>query len=275
MRKIIILCAAVFLALSFSLSDAGYPVRPVDPLTVEVVGEEGGAFQSIPYKSYRQGGTHIVKKYLEASKGQNYTIIVRNRTSGRIGVVVAVDGRNIISGKQSNLNCNEQMYLIDPHGYAKFQGWRTDSATVHKFYFTDVADSYSVRTFSDTSAMGIIAVAAYREKVKHPHVYREPGGPIELQRAPAGSAPKRSAGKSDSAQSESAGTGFGESVYAPVERVEFKPAATPAQKILIKYEWRSTLCKKRLISCEPKPGQGNRLWDDGGYAPHPPDYQHN
>jgi hypothetical protein len=279
MRKIIVLFTAVFLAVSFSLSDAYRPpVRPVDPITVEVVGEDGGTFQSIPYRSSRQGGTQITKKYLEAVKGQNYSIIIRNRTSQRIGLVIAVDGRNIISGKQSNLGKNEEMYLIEAHGYAKFQGWRTDSATVHKFYFTDVADSYSVRTFSDTSAMGLIAVAAYREKIKHPPVYRssKPIGSSEAAPAATGSAPKRAAKSSmDRAKSESAGTGFGESVYAPVERVEFEPVATPAQKILIKYEWRSTLCKKKLISCEPKYREGNRLWDDGQYAPHPPDYQHN
>jgi hypothetical protein len=271
MRTIVMLFAAFFLFVSLSFADVRRPpIRAVDPITVEVVSEEGGAFQTIHHKNYREGGTQIVKRYLEAQKGQNYSIVIRNRTSGRIGVVVAVDGRNIISGKQSNLSSNEQMYLIDPHGYAKFEGWRTDSATVHKFYFTDVADSYSVKTFGDTSAMGVIAVAAYREKVKRPPVYKSarPAGAPES----AGAAPKRSAKSMDRAKEESAGTGFGESVYSPVKRVEFEPITVAAQKVLIKYEWRSTLCKKGLISCEPgRKGEGNRLWDDNGYAPYPPD----
>jgi hypothetical protein len=275
MKKIIILLAAVIMALSVSVSFAYRPpVRAVDPVTIEIIGEDGSSFQVIPHKNYREGATRIIKQYLEARKGQNYSIVVRNRTSDRIGVVVAVDGRNIISGKQSNLANHEEMYLIDPHGYAKFQGWRTDSSTVHQFYFTDVPDSYSAKTFRDTSAMGVIAVAAYREKVKRPPVYKSarPSGSSEGAAAPR-AAPGRSAKSMDRAKEESAGTGFGESVYAPVERVHFEPLATPAQKILVKYEWRSTLCKKGLISCGPRHKEGNRLWDEGGYAPYPPDYQ--
>jgi hypothetical protein len=274
MKTIVSLAAAVFLLAASSLSAEARrpPVRPAEPVTVEIISEDGGVFQSIPYKSYRQGGTNIIKRYLEARKGDNYSIIIRNRTSGRVGVVVAVDGRNIISGKQSNLGLGEQMYLIEPYGYARLQGWRTDSSTVHRFYFTDVADSYSVRTFRDTSAMGVIAVAAFREKVKRPPVYKQGEAPDAVPSAP-GSVAKRSARKADSAKSESAGTGFGESVYAPVERVEFEPVAVAAQKVLVKYEWRATLCKKGIISCGTGQGEGNRLWDDGGYAPHPPDYR--
>ena len=46
------------------------------------------------------------------------------------------------------------------------------SDTVHKFYFTDTADSYSVRTFEDSTAMGVIAVAVYREKERPQPLYQ-------------------------------------------------------------------------------------------------------
>jgi hypothetical protein len=36
-------------------------------------------------------------------KGENYSIVIRNNTPERIGVVIAVDGRNIITGEKSFL----------------------------------------------------------------------------------------------------------------------------------------------------------------------------
>ena len=41
------------------------------------------------------------KGYVEAVKGDHYSIVVRNLLNRRVGLVIAVDGRNIISGMQS------------------------------------------------------------------------------------------------------------------------------------------------------------------------------
>jgi hypothetical protein len=267
MKNFIILIAAAFLAAAVSLTYAHQPVSSYDPVRIEVVREDGSTLLSIPHRDFYEGGTHVIKKFLEARKGQNYGIVVRNMTPDRIGVVIAVDGRNIISGKQSDLKNSEQMYVIDGNGYARLDGWRTDNSTVHKFYFTNAADSYSARTFNDTSAMGVIAMAAYREKEKPRQIYR----PYKSEgHAPAAAAAERSIRKSASSLDESAGTGFGDAQYAPVVRVEFEPEASPVVKTLVKYEWREVLCKKRLLACGKD--QGNRLWDEGSYAPYPPGY---
>ena len=234
---------------------------------VKIVPDNGGLFTTIPFKDYFSGNTHIIKKYLEARKGENYSIVVRNRTSERIGIVVAVDGRNIISGKKSYLKNNEMMYIVGPYGSEKFEGWRTDDDTVHKFYFTDMHDSYSVRTFGDKSAMGVITVAVFREKDR-PAIFFDKTL-REESHAPSAGAP----GKSDSKRygDESAGTGFGDGRYSPVVRVNFEPERIPHEKILVKYEWRDVLCKKGLIKCWQE--ENNRLWDEYGYAPFPPGYR--
>ena len=40
------------------------------------------------------------------------------------------------------------------------------------------------------------------------------------------------------------------------------------ESILIKYEWRSNLCRMNVISCGTTYGNtGNRLWDNYGFAP--------
>ncbi|MBI5639426.1 MAG: hypothetical protein HZA17_03275 [Nitrospirae bacterium] len=232
---------------------------------VDVVSENGEILRIIPHTSYEAGQTHLIKRYLEAKKGQNYSIVVRNNTPDRIGLVIAVDGRNIINGSASNLRSTEAMYIVNPYDSERLNGWRTDRNTAHQFYFTEPADSYSIRTFDDSSAMGVIAVAAFRERVHHrPHEERS----MKKAPAPAAGAPSRS--KDRDALSEAAGTGFGEERYSPVVTVAFEPEGTAFSKTLIKYEWREVLCKKGILKCRPQ--ARNRLWDDGNYAPFPPGY---
>jgi hypothetical protein len=199
------------------------------------------------------------KVYVEAVKGDHYSILVRNLLNRRIGVVVAVDGRNIISGGKSWLRNDERMYILEPYGQGEFKGWRTNLDSINRFYFTDVADSYAAAVH-DESAMGVIAVAVY------PEVRRQ--DPADLSRSSMGSA-RRDAPAAKS-ESESAGTGFGRQEHSPARVVAFEPESVAAEKVLLKYEWRSTLCQQGILRCgAPRPAR-NRLWDDDGFAPPPP-----
>jgi hypothetical protein len=240
--------------------------RPRKEVSIEVVSDTGRSMLTVPHKEYRNEGTRIIKKYLEAKQGENYGIVIRNTTPERIGVVIAVDGRNIISGKKSDLKNNENMYVINGYGHARYDGWRTDRDTVHRFYFTATDDSYAVRTFNDSSAMGVIAVAVYREKERPQPLYEG-----KKEHAPAAPSVGSSAKSRMGAQrDESAGTGFGDARHSPVITVSFEPEHAPVQKTLIKYEWREVLCRKGILSCRQE--QGNRFWDQDEYAPYPPGY---
>ncbi len=199
------------------------------------------------------------KVYVEAVKGDHYSILIRNLLSRRVGVVVAVDGRNIISGRQSWLRNDERMYILEPYGVGEFKGWRTSLDSINRFYFTDVADSYAA-AFHDESAMGVIAVAVYPEVPRRRDADLSRAVPRSEQRA----AP------SAKSEEESAGTGFGREEHSPARLVAFEPEAAPAQKVFLKYEWRSTLCRVGIISCGKIRPPRNRLWDDDDFAPPPP-----
>jgi len=237
-------------------------------VNIEIVSERGSNFLTIPHKDFTQGGTHIIKKYLEARRGENYGIVIRNPTPERIGVVIAVDGRNIISGKKSDLKSSEDMYIVNGYEHGNYDGWRTATDQIHKFYFTDTADSYAMKTFSDSTAMGVIAVAIYREK-EQPKTLREQKKLDFAPGAPSAEGSARS--KTGAARDESAGTGFGDEKYSPVIRVAFEPELTAVQKTLVKYEWREVLCRKGILNCKQEPR--NRLWDEEEYAPYPPGYR--
>jgi hypothetical protein len=217
-------------------------------VTVEIVDERGRRFEQFPVQS----GGDAYRAYLQAERGETYRIRIRNHTGERIGVVVAVDGRNILSGKRSELERREPMYVLAPYERGEFAGWRTSLDEVHEFYFTDWKDSYAA-AFRDASAKGVIAVAVYREVREQ---YREE----KSVRAP-------SAKRSDEA-----GTGFGDRRYDPAVRVDFDAERHASSQVFLKYEWRETLCRRGVARCE-RGRDRNRFWDDDeglAFAPFPP-----
>ena len=242
---------------------------PGSRVDVEIVSDGGEVFPIYPADS-RQ---NLRRAYLEARNQARYRIRVHNRASRRVGLVIAVDGRNVISGARSELARGEPMYILEPDERQSYEGWRTSETEVHEFYFTDWKDSYA-EAFGDRSARGVIAVAVFRERVPA-QTLREfsSGGRNEQPRAAQRGAPESAptAKSEEKARDDSAGTGFGEEIYSPVRRVVFESERSPAVKYIFKYEWRETLCGMGVIQCVPR--EKNRFWDEGerlGFAPFPP-----
>jgi hypothetical protein len=241
---------------------------------VRIVSDHGREFTKFrTYPRFRQEGRYF---YVEASKGERYSIQVTNTSNRRVGIVISVDGRNIIDGKKSDLKRSEKMYIIGPFETNTFEGWRTAMDRTNRFYFTDQSDSYAEKVFADASAMGTIAVAVFREKIHETiPVWDRPAAMKEAPAAGATPAPRASSESlsADSAErkkSEQAGTGFGETTYSPTRYVQFEPEGSPIDRIVMKYEWRAELCKKGFIHCGPK----NRLWPEGHeFAPIPRDFR--
>ncbi len=232
-----------------------------NPVRIEIIDDHGRSFA----KHQHRNGYKSHRAYLEAKKGKNYKLRVRNQTNKRIAIVIAVDGRNIISGKKSNLKNHERMYVLGPHQSATYKGWRTGKNRVNRFHFTASGDSYAA-AWGDHSAMGVIAAAVYEEKPQRQYSSDYYSNKVAPQ------AKRRSA-------SEAAGTGYGREEHSASVRVNFRPKSTVAAKYFYKYEWRETLCKHNVIQCHSnyynKPD--NRFWPNndrghGAYAPPPPRY---
>ncbi|HNZ11124.1 MAG TPA: hypothetical protein PKI97_06745 [Smithellaceae bacterium] len=261
MKKIILIS---FVLLIWTSVAAGTVIG--DAVDVSVITDRGSFLPFYTVKSRH----HLKKVYAEAVEGDHYRIVVRNKLNRRVGVVVSVDGRNIISGQKSWLKNTERMYIIDPYSTNEYSGWRTGQDKINRFYFTDAPDSYAA-AFGDESAMGVIAVAVYPE-VRHcppppyfSHRTKEEGKNESTRDMAAPSV----LGKSQAM--ESAGTGYGHEEYSPSYRVEFEPEKKVVESILIKYEWRKTLCKMNIIHCgRPYEYSHNRIWENDGYAPPPP-----
>ncbi len=221
----------------------------IDAVAVSIIADNGRSLREYPVENRRD----LYRAYVEAQPGMHYAIRVRNLTGERVGVVIAVDGRNIISGQRSRLRPNERMYILEPYGQYTYRGWRTGQNRVNRFYFTDAGGSYAA-AWGDYSAMGVIALAVYHER-RRPEA-RRPHGP-QIQRTP------------------EPGTGFGQTERSPSRQVAFNPEPHASGRWLVKYEWRDSLCQRGVINCRPVHTHqpGNRFWPDddrGGYAPRPP-----
>ena len=260
---------AVSLCASFTGAHASAPV------SIEIVGADGRTFREIPASS-RDGA---LRSWLQAEKGARYEVRVRNTSGERLGLVIAVDGRNIINGKRSELSRTEPMYVLDAWNLQTYSGWRTSLEAVNEFYFTDWKESYA-EAFGDRSARGVIAVAVFREvppracayqpSLKRPDNRSADSEAGVYPAPPPTSAEQRSAGKAEDGlrRDESAGTGYGDRRIDHAVRVEFTAQSNPDSRHFIKYEWRETLCRKQLLDC----GEQNRFWDEStlGFAPPPP-----
>ncbi|MCK5897334.1 MAG: hypothetical protein KAG20_11035, partial [Cocleimonas sp.] len=201
----------------------------------------------------------IKRAYVQAKRGKRYSLRVRNASNRRVGVVIAVDGRNILTGKKSWLRKNEKMYILNPYETTVYKGWRTGKNHINRFFFTASGQSYA-SAWQDKSAMGVIAFAVFNEKPRI--MYRQDNEQKGKNRR---SAP------SSALRADEAGTGFGREEYSPTVHVRFKPQHRAVSKHFYKYEWRSVLCKRGVIDCYKRPRKPhNRFWSEESYAPYPP-----
>ncbi len=105
-----------------------------------------------------------LRRYFQAYAGRNYAVVLRNNTGSRVGVLISVDGLNVVNGERTNLRGTEPMYVLGPWETATIRGWRTSLDDIQKFVFVDEARSYASRTGQANGDMGWIRVLAFREQ---------------------------------------------------------------------------------------------------------------
>jgi hypothetical protein len=233
--------------------------------------------------------------YLEARAGCAYALRIANHSPERIGVVLAVDGLNAISGEReagpSDPARRGRMYVIDPWDEVRVRGWRTSLEDVRQFTFVDERGSYAARTGRANAKMGWIQAWAYRERFaariappppgpwdRQPYEEREEGARREAvpegsddkaEAAPpkaaappvAGAAPESRAAdgalrkRSDGGGSYP-GTGWGSQAWDPATVVRFDAQPAPADTVTLRYEYAPAL---RALGLLPSPRERDRL----------------
>ncbi len=171
---------------ALTLCAAGAPARAAvwqaSGSLVDVTIEMDGA--TAPLFAARDGSGRF---YFEARAGRAYAVRIANRSPERVGVVLAVDGLNAVSGERepgpSASSRPGRMYVIDPWDAVSVRGWRTSLADVRRFTFVDERASYAARTGRANSRMGWIEAWVYRERASV-RVWRPRPGPWDRRPAP-------------------------------------------------------------------------------------------
>ncbi len=226
------------------------------------------------------------RSYFQAFKGRNYALQLRNNTGERVGVLIAVDGLNVVNGERSSLSNREAMYVLDPFESATIRGWRTSLDEVRRFVFVDEERSYAERTGQANGDMGWIRVLAFREQ--RPIAWTLPrfnGGPEPYDKdgmarergdasgeardearrevAPAPQAPGKSGvmpyNSQPQTEQSAPGTGWGERRQDRVEQTRFLAAAGATDRITLRYEYSSGLRALGIVPVRER--NRDRVWE--------------
>jgi hypothetical protein len=236
------------------------------------------------------------RRYFQALRGRNYALAVTNNSGRRIGVLIAVDGLNVVNGQRSSLGSGEAMYVLDPWERTVIRGWRSSLDDVRKFVFVDEERSYAERTGQANGDLGWIRVLAFNEtgnpwyKIQDKVRGGEDGGPVpygsrqskdepqadrrdqagapdatppvaeaepEARSKPDGANKTFGREESQAPAPSSPGTGWGDKRHDPVRRVWFVPEPIATDQLVFRYEYASGL---RALGIEPRSSR-DRLWE--------------
>jgi hypothetical protein len=263
--------ACVFLACLACVAAPRATTAPPDrpALTGDVDILVGG----VPQRRYAHDG----RWYVEALKGREYAIRVRNPYGVRVAVALTVDGLNTIDARHTSAAAARK-WVIDPYDSITISGWQTSRSEARRFEFTTEEGSYAQALGYGTN-LGVIAAAFFKERVP---VRMNETTRDEQKRQSAPAAPTPSA--SDSAAGSRAGkaekdddyaaTGMGRRTDHHVTQVRVDLEDRPSQTVLIRYEYRPQLVTLGILpparATGPLQRRERASGFEPGFSPEPP-----
>ena len=234
------------------------------------------------------------RRYVEAVRGGEYSLRVRNPFPVRVAVSLSVDGLNTIDGRRTS-RWDASKWVIEPYQTVTISGWQVSRERARRFYFTTERDSYASK-MGRASDLGLISAVFFRERaavpvpMTRPYPSNEPRSKRESGETDEKSGRAESLSRSDSAGSRSqrgmvvpdpapaddyAATGIGRSVHHDVRWVQLDLDPRPAAELTIRYEYRDALVRLGVLPRtypEPDPlrrRERARGFEEPRYAPEP------
>lgn len=220
------------------------PPLPAQPLQLELL------IDGVPQRQWPARG----KTYVEAQRGREYSLRLRNLTGERVAVALSVDGLGTIDAKTTSMQ-DAAKWILAPWQSIVIDGWQTSAQSARRFYFTTEQESYGA-WLGRTDNLGVITAALFRERAARRCDELDLGLRGDSPRAgasqaaPPAAAPERQREqKSDSRASrdEYAATGIGREVDHGVVRVDFEEESQPAAVVSLRYEYRPALIALGVI----------------------------
>jgi hypothetical protein len=196
---------------------------------------------------------HAGRWYVEALKGREYAIRLRNPYGVRVAVALSVDGLNTIDARRTSAR-DARKWVLGPYETITISGWQTSLSHARQFFFTTEDDSYASR-LGKPADLGIISAVFFAEKVRRPVPVagREAPAPAEAGQAGAAkpqSRNERSGVGASAAAKEAedyAATGMGRETDHRVRQIYMDLEDAPAASIDIRYEYRPQLVRLGIL----------------------------
>jgi hypothetical protein len=215
---------------------------------------------------YAHGG----RWYVEARKGREYAIQLRNPYAVRAAVALSVDGLNTIDGRETTA-ADARKWVLGPYETITISGWQTSQTEARRFEFTTEARSYG-QALGKTANLGMISAVFYRERVPivtpdASNEYTARGAPAPESSAPAKQEAAAAARRDNSALDEYAATGMGRRTGNAVAQVWLDLEDAPVQTVNIRYEFHPQLVRLGILPSAPTADPLHRRERAHGFAP--------
>ena len=215
----------------------------------------------VPQQRYAHNG----RWYVEAIKGREYAIRLRNPYGVRVAVALSVDGLNTIDARQTTA-AEARKWVLGPYETVTISGWQTSQTQARRFEFTTEEKSYG-QALGKTANLGVIAAVFFKERSQ---TYMTEAPSKQARRE----VPRAAAPAAESAADEYAATGMGRRTDHAVTQVWLDLENTPAQSISIRYEFRQQLVSLGILPRTPvmdplQRREGARGFEPG-FSPEPP-----
>ena len=260
------------LAASLALAAAPPAVMSAAPVR-HPAGEVDILVDGAPQPRYAHDG----RWYVEASKGREYAIRLRNPYAVRVAVALSVDGLNTIDARDTTA-AGARKWVLGPYETVTISGWQTSQTEARRFEFTTEAGSYG-QALGKTANLGVISAVFFRERVRVvvPETrkdYLERQAPAAPRSAPAEPAASAAAGANKEAADEYAATGMGRRTGHAVEQVWLDLEEAPAQTVNIRYEFHPQLVRLGILpptrTPDPLQRRESARGFEPGFCPEPP-----
>jgi hypothetical protein len=198
--------------------------------------------------------------YVEALRGQEYTLRLTNPLGYRVAVALAVDGLNSIDATHGNAR-SAAKWVLGPYETIEISGWQVNAREARRFYFTGERESYGA-ALGQTANLGVIEAVFFRERRSLVRRYQDfvqerarrederQGRGEAAGAAPSASseaAPQRTKDAAPAPRDEYAATGMGERTGHSVENVRLELETAPAATLRLRYEFRPQLVRLGLL----------------------------
>jgi len=204
--------------------------------------------------------------WIPAVKGQEFDLVVQNRSDDRIEAVISVDGLSVMNGRPGSLRTRG--YVLNDGSHLMIPGWRVDDETVARFAFGSVSEGYAARMGFTPRNIGVIACAVFAE-APPPAAYKVADGDGEVEvldqidaapevlfhtTEPVVEKVRRKRPRPQKTHTDDVSVVFGRRDRHPVTPVEFDRASDEPEAIFeIRYDTIHGL-RTRGIGCMPPPG---------------------